>query len=392
MLAYWLLLLLAVAAGFLICERKQSRKRDLLFLCGISLVMMGMAAVRANSVGVDTKVYAEYFQNVIAGGGPSFLMSAENMYLREPAYAVLNYLISLVTHNTVAAMGILSAIIILLRALFIYRYSPSVWVSVFVFISFGFFGYAMCTIRQEIAISIFLFAIPCIQNRKLLPYLALTVLGALFHSSIWFMLPLYWIANWKLNWKLLSLYGGGILFFLLFSEPILGVVTRYIYKSYTPGSYYMMGRNFNTAFVPIILFLAAFLMQKVLLERNPKNRVLVNLSCIAALLFILTLKHFVFQRIALICFPAALLLIPEILASLRPDESKYTLLTAFKSMDKAEQKKNMYQYNVLKKQQENDVSLYWMALSAILATGTLYFWFLLSTNRLLLVPYLTIWQ
>lgn len=323
MLAYWLLLLLAVAAGFLICERKQSRKRDLLFLCGISLVMMGMAAVRANSVGVDTKVYAEYFQNVIAGGGPSFLMSAENMYLREPAYAVLNYLISLVTHNTVAAMGILSAIIILLRALFIYRYSPSVWVSVFVFISFGFFGYAMCTIRQEIAISIFLFAVPCIQNRKLLPYLALTVLGALFHSSIWFMLPLYWIANWKLNWKLLSLYGGGILFFLLFSEPILGVVTRYIYKSYTPGSYYMMGRNFNTAFVPIILFLAAFLMQKVLLERNPKNRVLVNLSCIAALLFILTLKHFVFQRIALICFPAALLLIPEILASLRPDRKTH---------------------------------------------------------------------
>ena len=47
-----------------------------------------------------------------------------------------------------------------------WKHSSIVWLSVFVYITFDFFGYALCTLRQELAISIALFGIPFLQDRK----------------------------------------------------------------------------------------------------------------------------------------------------------------------------------------------------------------------------------
>lgn len=391
MAPYWLLLLFAGVSGLLVCELKKSRRRDLLFLAVMTVVMVAMAALRAKTVGVDTRMYMEYFSGV-CGQNASFLLDKANLYWKEPAYSLLNFLISRVSQDPAVFMGIASGLIIVLRSVFLYRYSPSPWLSVVVYIGFGFFGYALCTIRQELAISVAMFALPCIQNRRLLPYLGIVALAALFHTSAWFLIPVYFLARLPLNKITLGIYCGGTLLILLFSEQMLAFVTKYVYRSYQPGSYYTQGRDLSTAVFPVLVFVLAFLMMKKLLAGNPANIVLINFSCYAALLFLLTLKHFIFQRIALLFLPAALLLLPEILNCAKPGGETRAELERLRSLDKGRQKQQRDRIIALTAEYKNQLALYYTTLGLLLVCCAVYYLFLLSANRLLLVPYVPLWM
>lgn len=130
----------------------------------------------------------------------------------------------------------------------------------------------------------------------------------------------------------------GLLFVLIFSVPILGFVTQYVFKAYTAGSYYTRGRSFDTALMILVFLAVALLMKKRVLARDPKNIVLLNLYVYASILFILTLKHFIFQRVGLRFLPVATFLLPEMLYSIKPDESRYAQL---QTLDK-QQKNNSF--------------------------------------------------
>lgn len=387
---YWLLLLVSGVSGFFLCELKKSRSRVLLFVAALTCVMAAMGAIRNPTVGVDTKMYMEYFSGV-CGQDFTFLFNSANLYWKEPGYGLLNFIVSRVTQNPQVLIGLVSALIIILRGIFIYIYSSSSWVSVFVYISFGFFGYALCTLRQELAISILLFALPFLQKRKLLPYALITVAAALFHASAWILLPIYFIANLPLNRIMLGVYAGGTLLLLLISEPLLAFVTKYVYKIYQPGSYYTMGRDYSTAVFPVVTFILALLLMKKLLALRPENRVLINYACYAGFLFVLTLKHFIFQRIALLFLPAALLLIPEFLRCVFPDSAKQEKLRGLLALDNSRKKQNREKIGELRLELKNEMALYYTVLGLILAGCMVYFLFLLTSNRLLLAPYHTIW-
>ncbi|MEM1484926.1 EpsG family protein [Oscillospiraceae bacterium PP1C4] len=388
MVTYNLLLLFVTLLGFSFCEIKKSKNRDIIFLCMVSVAMIVMSSLRADTVGVDYKPYAEYFQTVCQNDF-AFLFSDANIYRTEPGYGVLNYMISLFSHNTYLFMGVASILIVGLRAIAIYKYSSSIWISMFVFVSFGFFGYSLCTLRQEIAISIALFAIKYLQDKKPIPYFLIVILAAMFHKSLWILIPIYFIAHIPLNWKSLSVYGAGTLFILLFSVPILNFITQYIFKHYTEDNYFLRGRDFNTAYIPLILFLVVMILQKRILKRNSKNIVLINFICYAGLLFILTLKHFIFQRLALIFLPAALFLIPEILNAVDVDESKYEELGQLEIGGKTNKKQLLQKRGKLKSELHDAKSMYYAAIGFILFGGFVYQLFLLNANRLLIVPYVT---
>ena len=388
-------LILALATGMLgyfLCERHPSKRNDIVFLSIISVVLIAMSAVRGSTVGIDYKPYLEYFKQVCDGGW-SFLFSAANVYRIEIGYSLLNYVISLVTQSQLGfALGI-ALVCIVLTAVFLYKHSPSVWVSMFVFITFGFFGYTLVTIRHQIAICIFMFALPYLQNKKFVPYLLIVLLTATFHKSMLLLIPLFFIAQIPLNWKSLTVYSAGTLFLLIFSEPILSFITQYIYKSYQVGTYYMRGRDFNTAFIPIILFGVVMLLKKRLLQHDAKNLPLINLCCYCCLLFILTLKHFVFQRFALILLPVAMLLLPEIMSCMKIDEDKAMKLELTRQAAKKtagdEKKRALQKYGELKVQLRDQQAMYNATIGFILFGSFVYYLFLLNANRLLLVPYVT---
>lgn len=389
MTPYLLLALAAALLGFFLCELHPSRRNDIILLTVMSVAMFFVSIFRGLSVGIDYSMYLNFFWEVCDGGLP-FIFSKANTYWREIGYSLLEYLISLIGSTPMVYSSCIAVICLGLNAVFLYKYSPSVWLSLFIFISFGFFGYTLCTIRHQIAIAIFMFALPYLQKKQFVPYLLIVLLTATFHKSMLIWIPVYFLAQLAMDWKTYTFYGVCLMLYFLFSEQVLSVITRYIYTEYQVGSYYMQGRDVATAVVPVLFFVVVVLMQKPLLARNPRNLPLMNLSMYCACLFLMTLKHFVFQRFALVLLPVSMLLLPEITKCLAisPQQQKELDELRIAAKSGAGNKKAAQQkYGELRGQLRDKRAMYYASIGFILFVGFLYLAWLLSMNRLDLVPY-----
>ena len=389
MLPYILLLTVSGVLGILVCERKPSSKKDLLVLGVMTLLMCVMAALRGENVGVDYDwVYRDYFLTAQEHGF-AFLLSSENLYLVEPVYGLLNQLVALFTSNPMVLWWTASVVIILLRAVFILRYSPKRWLSVFCYIGLGFFTYALCTLRQELGISVAMFALPFLQRRKPLPYFAIILIAGLCHSSLFILLPVYFIATIPPNRWVIGLYATAFLTVLFFSETFLKWVVELVprFSMYTPDSYYLRGRDINTVIIWVLLLVVAALLYKKLLERDKNNLVLFNLFLWGTLVMTLTMKHFVFQRVALIFLPFAVLLIPEMAESMLPPQELRDAVEKAKA-----NKMNSQQIAAQKRRLGDDTRMYYSIMGLLMLLVILEYLFLLNANRLLLVPYTPFWM
>lgn len=394
MLIYNLLLLFILIAGICLCEIKKSKVGSAIFLSVTSVAMIVISYIRADTVGIDYKQYETYFKQVHDGGW-SFLVSSANGYRVEPGYSLLNYIVSLFTGDVHIYMLVVSIIIITLTAVLLYKYSPIPWIGMFVFASFGFFGNSLSFIRQSIAIAIFLFSIHFLKNKKFVPYLLIILLAATFHKSMIIMIPVYFIAHIKVNWKSLVTYGVVTAGIMALSWPLFTLITKYIYQYYatTEGQYYMLGRDWQTAAIPVITMIVILILKDFILRRDSKNIVLVNFSIYSGLLYIMTCQHFLFQRFGMMFFTSAILLIPELMASIGVESVQTEQLKNSENLkaykDKAEKKKALQERRKAKSQLNMHRYIYYYAAAALVLIGFVYNVWILLQNRINLTPFVT---
>ncbi len=393
MLIYNLLLLLVIVLGILLCEWKKCKRSDLLFLVTVSVAMIVISSLRAHTVGIDYDMYAYYFKQVHDGGW-AFLISGANGYRIEPGYSLLNYIVSLFTPDVRVFMAVVSVLVTVLTAVLAYKYTPIPWITMYVYVSFGFFVNTLSFIRQSIAIAIFLFAVPYLMKRKFLPYLLIVILAATFHKSILIMVVAYFVAFIPVNWKTLTAYAVGTGVIMATSWQIFSFITKYIFTYYATqeGLYYIVvGRDWNTAVVPVLTAVVAVILMKPLLRRNPANLALINFSIFSAILFIMTCQRFLFQRIGTMFFTTAIILIPEILKSIGVDseqvEEYAQIKTSLKKQGSASKKKAYEESRKLKTSLNTRKYVYYYSAGAVMFIGFLYSTFLLLANRINQIPY-----
>lgn len=396
MTPYILLFLLTAIVGFFYLEKDPSHKKHLLFLLAITVLMVLMAVIRHPGVGVDYDYepenpdyqagYKYYFQSV-AQEDFSYINSPENIYRREPGFFLLNFLLSRISADPLIACYGISALIILLRMLAVYKYSSSYWVSAITYMGYGYFIYSFCTFRQELASSILLFAIPFLQKKKLLPYLLIVLLAASVHTSMLLFIPIYFVARLPINKLSLSLYGSAVLFVLFFSEPLLELIIRYLpaLSAYGPDSYFMQGRPWVYLFFPLVFFGMILLLKNKLLERNPDNIVLINLYTWGTMIFLIVVKHFMAQRVALVLLPVIVLLMPEVFGALRVDQAKYAELDTGANQ-------NTLRHKQLKARRKSEYESQRALTGLLTIVCGLYLLFMLRFHGLRLTPYVTRWE
>lgn len=393
MLIYNLLLLAVVALGIAFCEIRYSKSNNIIFLIITSVLMIIISYLRADTVGYDYINYANYFVKV-HNGGWRFLVGASNGYRIEFGYSLLNYLVSVFTGDVHVFMMAVAIIVVGLTAVLLYKYSSIPWIGMFLFVSFGFFGVSLCTIRQTIATAIYMFAIQFLKNKKFLPYLLIVLAAASFHKAMLVMIPIYFIANIKVNWKSLSVYG--ILTVILSAAvwPIFNFITKYAFQYYATqdGLYFMNERDWQTAAVPVLTMIITLFLKNFILKRDSKNIVLINFSIYSGLLYILTCQHFLFQRFAMMFFTSTILLIPELLAGIKPnadDEQINAPMTEKNYFSKGQHKENLQLRRTIKVKQKIQRHIYYYAVATVIFVGFLYNIWTLLQNRLHLIPYTT---
>jgi hypothetical protein len=196
--------------------------------------------------------------------------------------------------------------------------------------------------RNYIAIILFLLSVQHIKNKKIVLYMCMNLLGAMFHASSFFYLPLYFVLNKKINKKIIFfLFVTGNIFFifkfkwltqlLLFAAPYLPDKMKVFIAVYSSnsvgGSYY----GFTLGFIErIVTFIIVFCLQEKLYKKNADLLPFINSFWVYIMIFLFCSEfRLAVERVAILLVPCYWILYPNIYRLLKPDFKKMFLLLLF---------------------------------------------------------------
>ena len=309
---YYIAIAIILALG-LLTETKfptKAGKITYLVICGILLAFI--AGVRYET-GHDYYSYLGVYTNICNADMSQFFS-----YGKEPGFFLWCKLLSLFsTHFQwfYIATAVLTTALIMI---YIYRESTSPTVSVFIYVTFTFYYWSLNLVRQSLAAAISIFSIQFIKKKKLVPFLLVVLLAASFHKSALIMLPVYFIAQIKFGWKPVTIFGAAAVVAYIFAPNIVAFVGKYLYNgAYSIGSYYAQGASILYGILPVFVFAAAWCFKKKYVGTDATNSVDLNLLFYASVISLFITRVFIVERFAFYMFLPAIVIIPNMLATLK---------------------------------------------------------------------------
>ncbi len=215
----------------------------------------------------------------------------------EPGYVIYTSILKTVIPNYFAWVFMNTLIDLLIFRLAFRRYTHSLILPFIFFMAYQGLIIEFNLYQNAKAIDMFLLSIPFLKQRKILPYMLLNLLGATFHISAVFYLPLYFILHKEfprwLVWSMLILANVVFLGNLHFTSSLIqnfgifaseDLLDRLIEYQNRDMEY---GLSFGY-FERTISVLICTILYKKLIEQNSINRILFN----SALLYYFTFMIF----------------------------------------------------------------------------------------------------
>lgn len=261
-----------------------------------------VSAIRYN-VGTDYPTYFNLF---------TWIYEKRANYV-EVGYRLLNLLIHYFTNNPQWIFVITSFIILIFFYLTVCKYSSDKCLSIFLFITMGFYFYSLNLIRQYIAVSISFYAQKFIRKNEFISFLFLIIFACLFHKSVLIMIPLYFMLRLRLKLSYYIVLQVFAIVLTLFHKPVLNLMFNFIYSGYAESHF--MEYHFSTYNI-IVSFMLTFgcliYYKKMMLKRD--SVILINASIFTLILYLMFgwLGIFV-SRISVYLSVYHILTIPEII-------------------------------------------------------------------------------
>ncbi len=211
MLPYFIFLFLVLVLAAL-AYKEQRRNYFLIFT--LYLVCSLFAGGRSIQVGTDTGNYARSFEN------RSYLYREIDPGLsglgEEPGYYFLQKGLGLISDDYFVLLTGIALVFCFFVFLSISKYSKLPALSLFVFITLGYYTFVFNAARQGIAMAIYMLSIPTLFEKNFWKYSIVVLCAALFHKTIIIALPLYFIFSMRFSLRsLFIVLTGGIIVGLL---------------------------------------------------------------------------------------------------------------------------------------------------------------------------------
>lgn len=199
-------------------------KRIYVFFIGIWLFLI--SAFRGKSVGSD---FSGYLRRYTIFGNTSWRDLAETAIRSdmEIGYAALNKIIYMISDNPRVLACIIAFFLILVYSREIKRNSNNPAFSYFLYLTMGMLGRTFNTMRQQIAVAAALLAYSCIKERKFVKFLLIIFLASQIHRSVLVVLPMYFIAHTKIDYKIYLIFFVSCILCLTIGDRLLSF---FIYK------------------------------------------------------------------------------------------------------------------------------------------------------------------
>ena len=294
-------------------EKNQKQLQNL-FLMTAALIFIFVATFRYG-IGYDYFNYENLYEQL----GP---LSIQQLVTDHVGREFIGY--SIFTHLCwelgLSYRMLLFVVNIILTAIvfwFLKRYSPLPWLGAYLYLTLQFFAHSMNLFRQSIAATICLLAFPFLKKRKLIFFVLVVLLASAFHISALFLLPFYWILNWKVDGRIYGVIAAISLPIYLFSTQAAQFLTHYLFQNYAGyiGSHYWAGLGKRYVIFPAIYFVAVWFFRKRLLNQDEKNRILINSSFYVLILYVFSTHHMILERFSIYLFMYAMVLLPKLVCT-----------------------------------------------------------------------------
>ena len=276
--------------------------------CVLSFLPIFITSAIRYNVGTDYWfIYEKYFYYINEGTDK----------FTEEGFNILNRIAYFIYADPAVMFAIVSLIIYVFIFLAIYQQSNHVCFSILVFFISAIFFNSMNQIRQAIAMSIFLYAMKYIYQRRKLPYFLWMLFALTMHTSALFYFPVYFLYGVKAKFKNhLYIFLGCLVGFPLLKRAILFVISKtkyswYLGSAFDENNFYLLGFAFALAIIMLCYFYSYYGHR----EEDPKFNLMLNMKFIGliALLFSAVIPQ---SDRVYYCFNfIEILLIPEIVLS-----------------------------------------------------------------------------
>ena len=233
MLPYFIFLLLSLFFCWLAVRKQKVHYWGIFVLLALMTLFAGL---RSAEVGTDSGAYARSFES--ERYELREFPSGIEALTEEPGFYYLNvWLGSISSEYSILFIGI-AFIFTSLFLISIFKQSEYPLLSLFVFITMGYYTFVFNAARQGLALAIYMLAIPSIINKQFWKYTIIVLIAALFHKTIIIAIPLYFFFTMRFSSRsmLIALLGGVIIGYMLPAILDYSATLEDRYELYTTGS------------------------------------------------------------------------------------------------------------------------------------------------------------
>lgn len=322
---YLLLLLAYFCICILMHMRKIDIKKDRRFLIISFIFLLLFMGLRGNNVGLDMVNYKEFFRKINGDYGTLTLYQMLTNGGFEKGFVIYTILMSWITNSFGVYIFITTFLSLIGIYFFVRDNSKNYFLSVFIFITFGFFINVITILRQAMAISILLYSVKYIKEKRIFPFIFCVIFAAFFHKTALIFIITYFLQYVKLTKIKVLIYLIANIIIFFFRKQIVNIFTTLLYNQYldygdTSGGGYKM----------LLFILGIALFVGLLSKKFDKNKFLNNLFLNTLLLSIpfqiLSTSQGLIARIVFYYSTFLMALIPNVIESYQNGERKSMLL------------------------------------------------------------------
>lgn len=229
-------------------------------------------------VGVDFHSYTWIFNALNVTGEETHV---------ELGYIALNKLIGFFSTNPAWLFIVTSGIILFFFAKGIYDNSDNITLTLFLFITLGYFFYSMISIRHFMALGIYFYAQKYMKKQEFISFLTLILIATSFHKIALIAIPIYFVFTKKYKASYLAMIFFVLVGCAVLNEYVLELIFAFIYSAYKNSIYHVYDVSvFNILLSSVATFLS-IVYYKPLLQKDKANIIYIN-SAFFMLMFYLT--------------------------------------------------------------------------------------------------------
>lgn len=308
---YCLIAFVGICSAFTLNMKDMNKRNKIIILCICSAIIL-IQGLRSISVGIDLSSYIP----ALKPAKNMDFFAGDTLYNYEIGYSLYSQLFSKINVSNQLYLFIVAMTIMIPIGYTWLKNSKMPGLSVFIYITLGFFTFSFSGLRQSIAIAILFFSFKYIQKKSLVKFSLCVALAISFHTTaIIFIIayPLYYLRLKPVHFNFII--PAFILFFIFKADIFLSIYSLYRGTD---------GKVENTnAYTMLIIMIIVLVLAYVFGSKDKQNlnfNAYKNYMLVAILVQILASQSNTIMRVGYYYYMFITLLIPEVIKNQKDEK------------------------------------------------------------------------